>query len=194
MKKLINVVDASEHRVEVEKRVKNTVKRGKVHSETIRTDKIVEFSFFVEIEARDGITHALERRRVRDALRAKMSGDFNDLRRRADGTYIFNEPKIVTTVDPRIRDFAEGMTIVDARSPNREDPKEDRQRVRPSPETPTTIYEFVTDERAYRFTSESLANANSRGKTYHGKPVIVRPIIVSSRLVSTLKNEGKLAA
>ena len=95
-KKLVNVVDASEHRVEVEKRVKNTVKRGKVHSQTIRTDKIVEFSFFVEIESREGITHALERRRVRDALRAKMSGSFNDIRRRPDGTYIFNVPSVVS--------------------------------------------------------------------------------------------------
>ena len=90
---LVTVVDGSEFRTEVSKRVKNTVKRGQVHSETIREEKIVPFMFVVEIEAREGITHALERRRVRDALRAKMSGTFNDVRRRADGTYIFNEPK-----------------------------------------------------------------------------------------------------
>jgi hypothetical protein len=94
MKKLVKVVDASEHRIEVEKRVVNSVKSGRCNSRTIRTDKIVEFAFYVEIDWKQGITHSLERKRVRDALRAKMSGEFNDVKRRSDGTYIFNVPTV----------------------------------------------------------------------------------------------------
>lgn len=87
MKRLITIVDPSVEVVEVEKRVKNTVKSGRCHSETIRTDKRIPLRFFVEIDAKDGITHSLEKRRVHQAMIAKFGQVFPTLRRNSDGSY-----------------------------------------------------------------------------------------------------------
>jgi hypothetical protein len=85
--RLITVYDPSIMISEVEKRVKNTVKRGKVHSETIRTEKLIPYAHTIQIESKNGITHSMEFRRVHAAMIAKFGFQFPTLRRNANGTY-----------------------------------------------------------------------------------------------------------
>jgi hypothetical protein len=100
MKRLVQVVLTSEERLDIEKRTINTVKTGKVHSQTIRTGKTRKHIVDVEIEYRPGITHRHERIKVRDGLRARANlenffgfapnnpAQFDHIRRRPDGSYI----------------------------------------------------------------------------------------------------------
>ena len=91
--RIINVFDPSVMISKVEKRHETTIKHGRVtRQQTIRTAKLVPLSFFVEIESKDGITHALERRRVHAAMIAKFGTEFPTLRRNSDGSYTIAQP------------------------------------------------------------------------------------------------------
>lgn len=86
-KKLITVYDPSVLIAEVEKHYEKRVKLGRCNQRVVRSAKLVPSSRFVEIESKDGITHSLERRRVRDALRARGETRADAIVRNANGTY-----------------------------------------------------------------------------------------------------------
>ena len=84
--RLVTIIDPSVEIVEVEKHVRKSERNGRIHQQTIRTEKRLPLRFFVQIDAKQGITHALERRRVRDALRVK-GFPADHIKRNSDGTY-----------------------------------------------------------------------------------------------------------
>ncbi len=98
-KKLITVFDPSVVVSEIESRHESRIRNGRVTSvRKIRTEKLVPLSFFVEIDAKEGITHSLERRRVHAAMIAKFGTEFPTLRRNADGSYTIAQNTSTTLV------------------------------------------------------------------------------------------------
>lgn len=87
MSKLITIYDPSVEIVDVEIHYQKSIKYGRVNQRKVRTEKRRRTAFFVQIEAKDGITHSLEKRRVHAALREKFGHEFPTLRRNVDGTY-----------------------------------------------------------------------------------------------------------
>jgi hypothetical protein len=86
-KRLVTVYDPSIEISEVSIHYEKSVKYGKVNQRKVRTEKLVSMSFFVEIDAKPGITHSMEIRRVHQAMIAKFGFHFPTLRRNANGTY-----------------------------------------------------------------------------------------------------------
>ena len=84
---LITVYDPSVEIVDVEIHYQKSVKYGKCNQRKVRTEKRRPRAFFVQIDAREGITHSMEKRRVHAALREKFGHEFPTLRRNSDGTY-----------------------------------------------------------------------------------------------------------
>ena len=95
---LITVYDPSVEIVDVEIHYQKSVKYGKCNQRKVRTEKRRPRAFFVQIDAREGITHSMEKRRVHAALREKFGHEFPTLRRNSDGTYTIAQIEQVSFV------------------------------------------------------------------------------------------------
>ena len=87
MSKLVTIYDPSVEIVEVEVHYQKTIKYGRCNQRKVRTEKRRPRASFVQIDAREGITHSMEKRRVHAAPREKFGTEFPTLRRNSDGSY-----------------------------------------------------------------------------------------------------------